>query len=143
MPGGSDAGEIELVSDVVQGVAVHIGARVAVLAGSGEVLELHPEDAKNPVDFKGAEHKICELLWTSAVILADGRVSPCCFDYHGWVILGDCKERTFADIWNGPEYQAFRAMVSADWRKVKLCTSMLGGCPTMKLEPSDWYVRSN
>ena len=35
VPGGSDAGEIELVSDVVQGVAVHIGARVAVLARSG------------------------------------------------------------------------------------------------------------
>ncbi len=105
--------------------------------------QLRPDDAKNPVDFKGAEHRICELLWTSAVILADGRVSPCCFDYHGWVILGDVRQDTFAAIWNGPEYQAFRAMVSADWRKVKLCTSMLGGCPTMRLEPSDWYVRSN
>lgn len=104
--------------------------------------QLHPEDAKNPVDFKGAEHKICELLWTSSVLLADGRVSPCCFDYHGWVILGDAKTQTFQEIWNGPEYMAFRAMVSADWRKVKLCTSMLGGCPTMRLEPSDWYVRS-
>ena len=105
--------------------------------------QLRPDDAKNPVEFKGTEHKICELLWTSSVLLADGRVSPCCFDYHGWVILGDAKKQTFKELWNGPAYQAFRAKVTADWRKVKLCTSMLGGCPTMTLEPSDWYVRSN
>jgi|SoiMethySBSTD1v2_1073268.scaffolds.fasta_scaffold407616_2 MoaA/NifB/PqqE/SkfB family radical SAM enzyme len=104
--------------------------------------QLRPDDAKNPIEWKGAEHKICELLWTSSVLLADGRVSPCCFDYHGWVILGDANQRTMHEIWNGPEYQAFRALVSADWRKVKLCTSMLGGCPTMRLEPSDWYVRN-
>ena len=48
-----------------------------------------------------------------------------------------------SELWNGKAYQAFRAKVTADWRKVKLCTSMLGGCPTMRLEPSDWYVRSN
>ena len=35
---GCHTGEIELVGDDVQGVAVHIGARVAALAGPGEVL---------------------------------------------------------------------------------------------------------
>lgn len=34
----ADTGEIELVDDDVAGPAVHIGARVASLAGPGEVL---------------------------------------------------------------------------------------------------------
>jgi class 3 adenylate cyclase len=35
---GCHTGEIELVGDDVQGISVHIGARVAALAGAGEVL---------------------------------------------------------------------------------------------------------
>jgi class 3 adenylate cyclase len=35
---GCHTGEVELVGNLVQGVAVHIGARVAALAGDGDVL---------------------------------------------------------------------------------------------------------
>jgi class 3 adenylate cyclase len=38
MRAGLHTGEIELRGDDVAGVAVHIGARVSVLAGAGEVL---------------------------------------------------------------------------------------------------------
>ncbi len=35
---GVHTGEIEVMHDNVQGIAVHIGARVAALAGGGEVV---------------------------------------------------------------------------------------------------------
>ena len=35
---GLHTGEVELVGDDVEGVAIHIGARIAGLAGTGEVL---------------------------------------------------------------------------------------------------------
>lgn len=35
---GLHTGEVELVDNAVRGIAVHIGARVAALAGPGEVL---------------------------------------------------------------------------------------------------------
>jgi len=35
---GVHTGEVELAGDAVRGIAVHIGARIAALAGSGEVL---------------------------------------------------------------------------------------------------------
>ncbi len=35
---GLHTGEVELVGDGVEGIAVHIGARIAALAGSGEIL---------------------------------------------------------------------------------------------------------
>jgi class 3 adenylate cyclase len=35
---GVHAGEIELVGDDIQGLAVHIGARIASLAGAREIL---------------------------------------------------------------------------------------------------------
>src|SRR5207249_4043076 len=38
MRAGLHTGEIELMGDDVGGIAVHIGARVAALAGAGEVL---------------------------------------------------------------------------------------------------------
>ena len=38
MRAGVHTGEIELSRDDVQGIAVHIGARVAAMAGAGEVL---------------------------------------------------------------------------------------------------------
>ena len=33
-----DTGEIELAGDAVRGIAVHVGARIASMAGPGEVL---------------------------------------------------------------------------------------------------------
>ncbi len=35
---GVHTGEVEIVGDEVEGIAVHIGARVSALGGSGEVL---------------------------------------------------------------------------------------------------------
>jgi radical SAM protein with 4Fe4S-binding SPASM domain len=37
----------------------------------------------------------------------DGKIVPCfSWDYPG--IMGDCREQSLVDIWNGPEYQKFR-----------------------------------
>jgi len=52
-------------------------------------------------------HK-CKFLWESVIISWDGRVVPCCFDYDTKVVLGDLKQSTLAEIWNGPAYVALR-----------------------------------
>jgi class 3 adenylate cyclase len=58
---GCHTGELELAGNDVQGIAVHIGARIAALAGAGEVLvsrTVRELSAGSPVTFddRGSEH---------------------------------------------------------------------------------------
>ncbi|MBI5749191.1 MAG: radical SAM protein [Nitrospinae bacterium] len=43
----------------------------------------------------------CKMLWDQMVILQDGRVALCCLDYDGKVIVGDMKNESILNIWNG------------------------------------------
>ena len=56
---GVHTGEIELAGDDVRGIAVHIGARVAALAGPGAVLvssTVRDLVAGSGIEFDGARH---------------------------------------------------------------------------------------
>jgi len=50
----------------------------------------------------------CFYLWESVVALQDGRVTPCCFDYEGKVILGDLKTQSFEEVWHGQKMRDLR-----------------------------------
>lgn len=50
----------------------------------------------------------CPLLWSVMHVGYDGRVSPCCRDYHGELIVGDTTEQTLEEIWNGPALNELR-----------------------------------
>jgi radical SAM protein with 4Fe4S-binding SPASM domain len=43
----------------------------------------------------------CSSVCTSAGILWDGTVVPCCLDYNGSINLGNINEKGFVEIWNG------------------------------------------
>jgi len=43
----------------------------------------------------------CKMLWDQMVILEDGKVALCCLDYDGKVIVGDMKNESILNIWNG------------------------------------------
>ncbi len=50
----------------------------------------------------------CLYLWESLVVLQDGRVVPCCFDYEGKMVMGDLNKQSLQEIWLGPVFQKFR-----------------------------------
>lgn len=50
----------------------------------------------------------CHRLWTSFTVLWDGRVSLCCLDYEGEVVLGDLKRQSVVEVLNGPVYREIR-----------------------------------
>jgi radical SAM protein with 4Fe4S-binding SPASM domain len=85
------------------------------LAGTGG---LSPADSLTPVDAR-RPWSGCTRPWRSTYVTANGNVLPCCFapftttDYDG-VILGNLFERPMAEIWNGPEYAAFRRSHASD-----------------------------
>jgi sulfatase maturation enzyme AslB (radical SAM superfamily) len=50
----------------------------------------------------------CYRQWLTFTVLWDGRVSLCCADLDGRVIVGDLNEQSIADVWNGDAYRRVR-----------------------------------
>jgi len=92
--------------------------------------------------WQGKTKSKCDLLWGSSVILADGTVVPCCFDYDGKVRFGNVNQDSFIAIWNNPSYRSFRRQVQKDWRKIPICNSDFeAGCPNMYIHHDDWLIK--
>jgi len=50
----------------------------------------------------------CYRQWLTFTVLWDGRVSLCCADLDGHVVLGDLATETIAGVWNGDAYRRVR-----------------------------------
>ena len=50
----------------------------------------------------------CYRPWLTFTVLWDGRVSLCCADFDGKIILGDLNTQTIREIWNAEPYRAAR-----------------------------------
>ena len=65
----------------------------------------------------------CTFLWYNPVILWDGRVTTCCVDYQGKGVIGDIKENTLAEIWQGDTLQKIRkAHLEGQYSTIPLCS---------------------
>ena len=67
--------------------------------------------------------KPCSRLWRTFTILADARVSLCCLDYDGKMILGRIdKEHSIRSIFNSPAYSRLRILHrTARQSEISLC----------------------
>ena len=54
------------------------------------------------------QSQYCEYPWTSLTVMADGSVVPCTQDYNVEMVLGNVREQTLEEIWNGKPYQDLR-----------------------------------
>ncbi|MDO9542840.1 MAG: radical SAM/SPASM domain-containing protein [Kiritimatiellia bacterium] len=83
---------------------------------------------------------VCTFPWYAAVICADGTVTPCPQDFHAYIKLGNIKEATLLEIWNGTAYQNLRGKMVADLQALalcrkcdRLCRKTAGGLPLQYL----------
>lgn len=51
---------------------------------------------------------VCDKPWTSVVVMWDGRVVPCCFDYNGQYIIGDLRKQSLKQIFTGEPMRRLR-----------------------------------
>jgi len=106
---GADVGDL---FERCRAAAARAGVRLAGTGGLSAADSLQPVDARRP--WSG-----CTRPWRSTYVTANGNVLPCCFapftttDYEG-VVLANVFERPMAEIWNGPEYEAFRRSHASD-----------------------------
>ncbi len=52
--------------------------------------------------------EICKHPWMSMTIKSDGDVAMCMEDFNNDVVLGNIKEGSLEEIWNGKKYKQFR-----------------------------------
>ncbi len=70
----------------------------------------------------------CWKMWHSSLVTWDGRVVPCCFDKDATHELGSTKDQSFADIWRGEKYRAFRSQIQTGRDQIDICTNCSEGC---------------
>ncbi len=77
---------------------------------------------------KHAAANHCWKLWHSCVVTWDGMVVPCCFDKDATYRLGDLKTQSFANLWHGKPYYAFRQKLLGGRNQIDICTNCTEGC---------------
>jgi len=70
----------------------------------------------------------CWKLWHACVISWDGLVLPCCFDKDADHRLGDLKNHSFRDIWQGAAYDGFRRSLLKGRDQIDICKNCTEGC---------------
>ncbi len=64
---------------------------------------------------------VCPFSWQYVVVQWNGDVVACCRDYNAENVMGNVKDASLEEIWNGKAYQTFRErMVSGDYQN-KIC----------------------
>jgi radical SAM protein with 4Fe4S-binding SPASM domain len=80
-----------------------------------------PDAVSNSAEYM---QRYCEFPWTSMSLLQDGSVVPCPLEYNADLVLGNVKEESLSEIWNGNKYEEFRKMhVTADFPEKHFCTT--------------------
>ena len=69
----------------------------------------------------------CARLWFNPVVTWDGKVVPCCFDKDAEHIMGDLRQDSFRDIWNGSKYRLFRKILLTDRVSTDICRNCTSG----------------
>ena len=52
----------------------------------------------------------CSVLWERMYVFFDGSVNPCDLDYKGKLEVGNFREKTISEIWNGDKYNNLRKL---------------------------------
>ncbi len=69
----------------------------------------------------------CMKPWFHTVVTWDGKVVPCCFDKDAQHVMGDIKQDSFRDIWDGPKYRIFRRSILSGRQMIGICRNCTSG----------------
>jgi len=72
----------------------------------------------------GPRYYTCMIPWNSLSVVWDGRVVWCCGDLNGIGLLGDIRQQTLKEIWNGEKIRAIRrGLAHRTLQTLPLCRS--------------------
>lgn len=97
-----------------------------------ETFSRYAKEDNNRYEIKNKLLDHCWRLWNSCVITWDGNVVPCCFDKDGTYQLGNISNKTFREIWDGDNYNRFRAQILKGRRHIDICKNCSEGTSVWK-----------
>jgi radical SAM protein with 4Fe4S-binding SPASM domain len=129
--------QIEEVKQLAQELGVdEVGLKTAQIYDYENGSPLIPEQAQysryeknqdGTYTIKNTMDSNCWKMWHSCVITWDGLVVPCCFDKDAHHRLGDMKQETFASLWKGDKYRAFRTQLMQARSEIEMCKNCTEG----------------
>src|SRR5438874_5165985 len=95
-----------------EALARDLGISFNASGATDPAASLTPQDEAQP-------WSLCRRPWSLMYVTAHGRAIPCCiapFSMRGYdsFTLGDATQQSLREIWNGPNYQAFRSALLSD-----------------------------
>lgn len=89
---------------------------------------------QNKLKPKRARQNYCGWIYSTATVMVNGDVVPCCYDGTAKYVVGNVFEEDFSSIWNNEKFQAVRKRVSTDSANYDLCYRCYGeGLPRISL----------
>jgi MoaA/NifB/PqqE/SkfB family radical SAM enzyme len=98
--------------DEAEQLAESLGIRFNASGATEPGISLRKKETNNP-------WSLCRRPWTLMYFTAHGRALPCCiapFSMMGYnnFTLGDARQQTLREIWNGEQYREFRRALLTD-----------------------------
>lgn len=107
------------------------------------VMTIVPASFAGAIDVRpaaAAARSPCHWLFSSLMVLQDGTVTMCGADWDAQAPLGNVRDRSIADIWNGDELaRRRRAHLDGRFAEVNVC----GGCEDWRLADGHGYVNAS
>jgi radical SAM protein with 4Fe4S-binding SPASM domain len=79
-----------------------------LLLDSFVLKEMHNWAGQIDKESRGKNYTVCPFPWNALVILWDGIVLPCTQDFFGKFIVGDVRDSSLQEIWNGENMRHIR-----------------------------------
>ena len=76
----------------------------------------------------------CAFPWERMTVMWDGSVVPCCNDYDKKLMLGNVRDESLAEIWNGKRMQSLRQEFNSNHVTNPLCQK----CDKLRLPREKW-----
>lgn len=77
---------------------------------NGSVADKRVEEPSGMTALKSGHRGPCRMLYKTAQVYFDGRMTPCCYDYDCTMEIGNVREQSVSEIWNGERAQHFRRL---------------------------------
>ncbi len=97
------------------------------LIPSNERFSRYTKQDDGKYQIKSALPNKCYRMWSGAVLTWDGRVVPCCFDKDADYVLGSLDDKSFAEVWEGQQYQQFRRKLKKGRKYIDICRNCVEG----------------
>jgi len=89
--------------------------------------KLSEEERAALARMKGEEHLVrkhpkCPEVFDKLSVYWDGRVSPCCRDFDGAMLVGDVRQQTLKEIWTSDKVGFYRSCLArGEYDRFQLC----------------------